>query len=543
MTLSDIFAVIMVTFGAIFMLCSIILALKMLSSLRANYRKKWILLIVFKGFFLLGYLTFIIVSVIDLPLPIELITGAVFMGGGGFVLLIIRLTKLTVTDLKDHEKTVQALNESLEDKVRQRTSALQESMKELAVEVEDRIKATKETLQMSEELQLILNTISTGIRVINENYQVEKVNDKFCQLTGLSSDELIGNHCYENFADEECRKSKNCPLHTLQERLETSTITATKNTKDGREIHFRITAAPLKNADDNVIGIVEDFHDITPLINAQKETELAQSRLHQAAKLESVGQLAAGIAHEINTPVQFIGTNIEFFKESFEDMAKVLEHVDQGKSAEELSRDLEEADWEFLQEEIPDALTQTQEGVERVRQLVLAMKEFSHPGTREMAPTDINAILKNTITISQNEWKMVADINQDLAEELPMPPCKSDEMGQVFLNIIVNAAHAIADNPPADGSKGTITIRTTADEQHVIVEIRDSGTGMSEEIRSRIFEPFFTTKEVGSGSGQGLAIAHDIVTNKHNGEITVESIVGKGTAFFIRLPISEVTSD
>lgn len=272
-------------------------------------------------------------------------------------------------------------------------------------------------------------------------------------------------------------------------------------------------------------------------------------QLVQARKLESIGQLAAGIAHEINTPTQYVGDNIRFLQEGFEDLDRLVGKYQElagackeGDGVDDVLRQVaetaKEIDLEYLREEIPSAIAQGLEGVERVANIVRAMKEFSHPGSDEKTPTDMNKAMENTVTVARNEWKYVADLEMDFDETLPPVPCLPGEMNQVILNMIVNASHAIADvvGDAANG-KGTITIRTRKEKDWALIRIEDTGAGIPEEIRSRIFDPFFTTKEVGKGTGQGLSIAHNVIVEKHGGAIDVESEMGKGTAFVIRLPL------
>jgi signal transduction histidine kinase len=212
------------------------------------------------------------------------------------------------------------------------------------------------------------------------------------------------------------------------------------------------------------------------------------------------------------------------------------------KSPQEISASiteaLDEADWEFLAEELPQAISQSRDGVKRVSSIVRAMKEFSHPGSREKEPHDLNKIIKTTVIVARNEWKYVAEVELDLDPELTVIPLLSDEIGQVVLNMLVNAAHAIAeklgDNP--EGEKGTITITTKTITGGVELRIHDTGQGIPEEARTHIFDPFFTTKEVGKGTGQGLAICHDVVTEKHGGCIQYTSEKGKGTEFILTFP-------
>ena len=275
-----------------------------------------------------------------------------------------------------------------------------------------------------------------------------------------------------------------------------------------------------------------------------------EGQLLLAQKMEAVGELAAGIAHEINTPLQYVGDNIRFLKDSFQEMQilnenyhKLIDHCDEKGFALDLVKELkkadDDADLEFIMEEIPPAVDQSLEGIAKASYIVGAMKEFSHPGQKEKVLCDINRILESTTTVAKNEWKYVAELKLELDDELP-PVCCLPEINQVFLNMIVNAAHSIAEklgeNSP---EKGLIRIQTAhSDHQFVEVRISDSGCGIPEEIRNKIFEPFFTTKEVGKGTGQGLAISHSIVVDLHKGALDIESEVGKGTTFIIKLPLT-----
>jgi two-component system NtrC family sensor kinase len=286
------------------------------------------------------------------------------------------------------------------------------------------------------------------------------------------------------------------------------------------------------------------------LKKALHDLQLTQTRLLQAQKLEAVGQLAAGIAHEINTPAQFISSNIDFIENSFLDIKCLIDSrwgmadaVMQEPALAALSRErerlLEELDWDYLKEEIPRAILQSKEGIKRVTTIVQAMKEFSHPGSKEKEFCDLNKIIETTIVVASNEWKYAAEIVTHLDPDLPRVFCLANEIGQVILNILINATHAIAGKNINTGEKGTITISTRHTPDHVELCIEDTGTGIPENIRDRIFEPFFTTKGVGKGTGQGLAISHDVVEKKHDGTLAFTSEVGKGTIFTIQLPVKE----
>ncbi|HYB21717.1 MAG TPA: ATP-binding protein, partial [Thermodesulfobacteriota bacterium] len=255
--------------------------------------------------------------------------------------------------------------------------------------------------------------------------------------------------------------------------------------------------------------------------------------------------------HEINTPTQYVGDNTRFLQDAFHDLdslldkyGEALEAIKEKEEIKGLMKEVEEIsgkiDLPYLKSEIPRAIQQTLEGVERVTKIVRAMKEFSHPGAKEKTLADINKAIENTITVSRNEWKYVADLVTDFDSSLPPVPCLLGELNQAILNMIINAAHAIAD-VVGDGAKdkGTIKVSTRRENGWVEVWISDTGTGIPEDIRTRIFDPFFTTKQVGKGTGQGLAIAHAVVVNKHGGSINLETEVGKGTTFIIRLPLDE----
>ena len=279
------------------------------------------------------------------------------------------------------------------------------------------------------------------------------------------------------------------------------------------------------------------------------EHKVLEEQLHQAQKLEAIGQLAAGIAHEINTPAQYVGDNAGFLQETWPVVNQILglclqlrEESLAGAVAPdtiaELLRRTEEADPTYLLREVPQAIAQALEGVQRVSKIVRAMKEFSHPGSEDKSAIDINHAIETTIAVARNEWKYVADVQTDFADNLPPVPCFAGEFNQVILNLLINAAHTIGEVVGRDsGGKGRITVTTRCDGDWAEIRIQDTGAGIPEKIRARIFEPFFTTKQVGKGTGQGLALAHAVIVKKHDGQIWFESEVGKGTTFFLRLPL------
>jgi len=312
--------------------------------------------------------------------------------------------------------------------------------------------------------------------------------------------------------------------------------------KDGikRDVGFSICI--MKDSRGKKMG----FRGIARDISERKKIE-AQQR--HAQKLESIGQLASGIAHEINTPIQYTTDNTHFLKDSFREIETILksynrlyESVKEGGQTKAIIKEIEkttsEIDLEYLRAEIPKAISQSLEGLDNVAKIVSAMKQFAHPGMDEKILTDINKAIQSTITISRNEWKYVAEMVTDFDSSMPMIPCLPGEFNQVILNIIVNAAHAVGDTAAIkSGGKGTIKVTTRREGRWAEIRISDTGPGIPKGIRDRIFDPFFTTKEVGKGSGQGLAISHSVIVKKHGGTIGFETEINRGTTMTIRLPI------
>jgi signal transduction histidine kinase len=292
--------------------------------------------------------------------------------------------------------------------------------------------------------------------------------------------------------------------------------------------------------------------------NASLQAEMTarlqvETDLRQAHKLESVGRLAAGVAHEINTPVQFVSDSVHFLREATTDLMTTISHLREVEAsvlngtpsmeaAEAAAYAAESADLPYLVEHMPKAIDRALDGLERVATIVRSMKEFAHPDAVEMAPVDLNRAIESTLVIARNEYKYVADVETRFA---PLPPvlCHAGDINQAVLNIVVNAAHAIADVVDGTPARGRITVTTALEgDETVVVSIADTGGGIPEAIRDRVFDPFFTTKEVGRGTGQGLAIARAIVVDRHRGELALDSEVGRGTTCFLRLPLHGAAS-
>lgn len=265
----------------------------------------------------------------------------------------------------------------------------------------------------------------------------------------------------------------------------------------------------------------------------QLEEEMMQrkqleTQLVHAQKMEAVGQLAAGIAHEINSPSQFVTDNVMFLKDAVNELLAAVSGEGEIPDAKEI---------EFLRENAPGSVEQALQGMERITTIVKSMKTFAYrDAASEKRPQNLNQAIEATAVVATNEWKYHAELKTDLDPNLPFVPCNIGEINQVVLNLIVNAAHAIRDSELKDG-KGLILVSTRQYDQYVVITIQDDGCGIPEHVQGKIFEPFFTTKEVGVGTGQGLAIAHNVITKSHGGHIWFETEPGKGTTFFIRLSL------
>jgi two-component system NtrC family sensor kinase len=320
------------------------------------------------------------------------------------------------------------------------------------------------------------------------------------------------------------------------------TVETLHQAKHGRVFPVEVTANYVKlDAQEYAFSFVRDL----------SERHELESQLRHAQKLESIGQLAAGIAHEINTPTQFVMDNLKFLRDSWKGIYELLERYRTAIRDAALvlpprvTADLTEAernvDLEFLSVEGLRAIDQSLEGAGRVAEIVRAMKEFSHPDSANKTPTDINRAIESTITVARSEWRYVAEIVTEFDQSLPPVVCHPGDINQVILNLVVNAAHAIHEKAK-DGEKGRITVRTKSRGEFIEVAITDTGVGIPEKIRNRIFDPFFTTKDVGKGTGQGLSLAHRVVVKKHGGRIWFETETGIGTTFFIQLPFDPAHS-
>ncbi len=409
-------------------------------------------------------------------------------------------------------------------------------------QVEEQLSKERQTLSIT------LASIGEAIVTVDLSGKIILFNQAAEKLTGFSQNEAVDHTMQDVFQilDEKKNLVLKDPISYLLDLEEKAQKNSTTKhpillTKEHKRILIAGKISTILVDQARPAGYVIIFDDVT-----QSELQAAQSML--SSKMESIGQLAAGIAHEINTPIQYVGDNLEFIKRSFEtmkfidqlqqDLIESSKHSSRKATIIKEQRALKQV--EYFLNEVPLAVEESLDGVERVRKIVQAIREFSHPSQKMNALADVNKGILTTITISKNEWKYCADLETQLDPNLPLIWCKIDELNQVLLNLIVNAAHAIQEKQKnGDAAKGKITIQTRQDKDSLLIEVSDSGCGIPESLINRIFDPFFTTKDVGKGTGQGLSLAHNIIVNHHQGSIRVKSTVNIGSTFTIQLPIDQ----
>lgn len=453
-------------------------------------------------------------------------------------LLCVNGVMSNITERKEAEEELRRHRDRLDDLVRERTSELSAVNERLRNDIYERKLAEVRNIRLAtaveQSAEVIFITDSAG--------NIQYVNPAFERTTGYTRTEVLGKkpkilksgrHELQFYAElwSSILHGQVWTGHIINKR------------KDGGIWEEEATISPVRDANGHIINFVAVARDVTQEVAMEKQ-------LRQAQKLESIGQLAAGIAHEINTPTQYVGDNTRFIQTSINELVELLHlhrellnaHRDvlPAENCAFIDERIDAADLDFLLSEIPLAIKQTLDGVERVTEIVRAMKEFSHPGSEERASVDLNSAIKGTLIVARNEYKYVAEVDLQLDSTLPTVLCLPGELNQVFLNIFVNAAHAIEEKNKRDGAtnKGVIGVTTQQlDDKWVEIRISDTGAGIPEAIRHKVFDPFFTTKSVGKGTGQGLAIAHSVIVEKHKGTIDFISEEGKGTTFIIRLPI------
>ncbi len=413
----------------------------------------------------------------------------------------------------------------------------------------DQVSTERRLAELTRRSDLLLASAGEGLVGIDFEGRITFANPAALEILGHSEDGLAGCR-FSQVISHGCPADRPCTFAACPILRPFSDGGAHKSTnvRFGRKsgppvlVDFLCTPAIEQKV---VVGVVLTFRDVTE----QRRVEAQQM---QGQKLEALGQLSAGIAHEINTPMQFIGDNVAFLGPAFSDLLKLVGQyrealqvlqasVRQPELFGRIAQAEAAADLDYLTASIPGAIASTRDGVLRVSKIVYAMKEFSHPGRTEKSFTDLNKAVECAATISANAWKHVARLELKLAPDLPNVKCHSGEINQVILNLIVNAAHAIEDVvlPGGPGVPlGTLTIETLVRAGFAEIRISDTGAGVPESVRDRLFEPFFTTKGVGRGTGQGLTLARSIVVERHGGFITFDTVLGEGTRFTVGLPLS-----
>lgn len=304
---------------------------------------------------------------------------------------------------------------------------------------------------------------------------------------------------------------------------------------------------------EGALGVMEESVDLQIIIDrktaqlAEEHQRLekalydlrhAQTQLLQAQKLESIGQLAAGIAHEINTPTQYVSDNVAFAQRATQSIMEFVELALAESGPESaLAQKAKQLRYPFIKDQLPKAIEQAAEGLQRIASIVGAMKDFSHPSADQKELVDLRECINTTLTVARAEWKYLAEVTAVFDESLPAVPCLRDQINQVLLNLIVNAAHAIEGHRPDPKVLGTIAISTHLRPPWAEIRVTDNGGGIPIAHQGRIFDPFYTTKPVGKGTGQGLAIAYSVMVEKHQGQISFETKVGVGTTFVLQLPL------
>jgi PAS domain S-box-containing protein len=355
------------------------------------------------------------------------------------------------------------------------------------------------------------------------------------RLFGYTTEEAVGESIRLIFLPDR-QADHLATLHKIRRLEHIEHFESVRVGKNGVPIDVAVIISPIRDSLGELQGVSGIYRDITDRKRAEREKSALELRLRHVQKLESMGRLAAGIAHEINTPIQYVGDNLLFLKDACAKLALALQN--QGAAPAETRTALPgTTGLAYLLQEVPLAIDQSLEGIDRVATLVRAMKEFSHPGKPERTLIDLNNAIANTITVARNEWKYVATLESDYDHSLPLVPCFPSDLNQVILNLIVNAAQAIAEKTRGQ-TLGKISVRTKRRASDAEILVQDDGAGIPENVRDRVFEPFFTTKDVGRGTGQGLAIAHAIIVDKHGGEIGFETETGAGTKFLIRIPLA-----
>ncbi len=423
-----------------------------------------------------------------------------------------------------------------------------EAVVAVGVDSSERCRLRRAAEHKHQMLTLVLNTIPrTSIFWKDTDLLYGGCNEAFAEIAGLGSpEEIVGLSDFDMpWGESEADFYRSCDRRVMDSGNPIVNLEEPITRGDGSVGTLMTSKAPLKNADDETIGVMCLFQDITE--RKQLEQQLAEAR-----RLESIGQLAAGVSHEINTPLQFIYANIEYLEQTIPVLTAKIDSltellasdalpasVEQRRAVfgEAFDRAVSQVELDGVYKQTSEAVEDCSQGVRRVMEIVHAMREFSHPGKSDRSRADINHVIENALTITRHHWGPAATIRRELVDgELPAA-CYEPEINRLLVNLIVNATDAVREHyPDVDPPEGIITVRSCRAVGGVRIEVEDNGPGVPESLRERIFDPFFTTKEVGEGTGQGLAICQNIVIARHGGELEVTNLPGGGARFSVFLP-------
>jgi len=443
--------------------------------------------------------------------------------------------------LEEADKQLRGSKDELEKLVEERTASLVLVNEELKIEIKNREQSQQALLEAYDEIQLIITSISSIMVGVDSSGIVTLWNDFAAKKLGVTAAETIGMDFFQLPIkwdwERISREATRCMSNNQKTRLDD--VFLGKLGEAPRVLGITMSPLHLKNSDGP--GFLLIGSDIT-------ERRLLEKQLERSNKLEAIGHLAAGVAHEINTPTQLVASNLRFLGQQLDSVLGLIDKVytlnssvKNGTATLEMALAVEKAaaevHLEFFRKEAPKAIEQSLVGIDRISRIVEAMRYYMHPGTKEKEVANLNQIIENSLSLSRNEWKNVAEVTTDLDPNLPVVECLPVEISQVMLNLVVNSAHAIQDARGMEPeTKGQILISSRLDGDWTEVRVTDNGIGIVDEIRDKIFDPFFTTKDVGRGTGQGLAIAYSVIVNKHGGTLEFESEPGIGATFIVRLP-------
>ncbi|WP_321404457.1 transporter substrate-binding protein [Maridesulfovibrio sp.] len=392
-------------------------------------------------------------------------------------------------------------------------------------------------------LSAVIDQAAEAILITDTSGIITYVNPAFETISGYSAKDVVG-HNPSIIKSNEHEDSFYANMWESINRGQVWKGQIVNLGKNGSRFTQDTIIAPVRNDNGKIVNFVSVARDISQQL-------VIEAQLRQAQKLESIGELAAGIAHEINTPTQYVTTNVKFLEDSYPEILETLDRLNtirnmgsenySWEKVESIVADMmDEEDLKFLAEDIPNAIKESTEGLRRIADIVKSVKQLAHPGETQKSYHDLNGIIYDAVTVSTNEWKYVAEVEMELDENLPPLYCLKGEMGQVILNLIINSAHAIEQSSGHDKTdKGLILVKNYTEEDSIILKIKDTGCGMPEHVMKKAFDPFFTTKQIGKGTGQGLAIAYNVIVNIHNGSIVLDSKEGVGTTVTMTLPISK----